>query len=277
MSDPADTLERRLLTVADFEVIPLPGVVEKAEGIPVGATVSVTASPTRGMNPTIDVVVELQAKGYRTVPHLAARLVEDRRELSSIIKRLDDAGVGQVFVVGGDGPPHGDYHDALSLIEDMAGVGHPFLEVGIAGYPEGHPAIPAQTLHRALLDKQPHATYLVTQMCFEPETIARWAAELRANGVALPIRVGVPGAVEPTRLLSIGARIGVGESMRYLAKNRGGILRLVRPGRYHPDRLIRKLARIGSDLGFEGMHLFTFNQVEATVKWHRRAKQRAGL
>lgn len=276
MSETADTLERRLLTVADFEVIPLPGVIEKAEGIPVGATISVTASPTRGMNPTIDVVVELQAKGYRTVPHLAARLVEDRRQLSSIIKRLDDAGVGQVFVVGGDGPPHGDYHDALSLLEDMAGVGHPFLEVGIAGYPEGHPDIPAHSLRRAMLDKQSHATYLVTQMCFKPETVARWAGDMRATGVALPIRVGVPGAVEPTRLLSIGARIGVGESMRYLAKSRGGILRLVRPGRYHPDRLIRKLARLGGELGLEGMHLFTFNQVEATVEWHRRAKERVG-
>jgi methylenetetrahydrofolate reductase (NADPH) len=277
MSDPAATLEKTLLTVADFEVIPLPRVVEKAEHIPAGATVSVTASPTRGMNPTIDVVLELQAKGYRPVPHVAARLVEDRRQLSSIIKRLDDAGVGQVFVVGGDGPPHGDYHDALSLLEDMAGAGHPFLEVGIAGYPEGHPKIPAQILHRALLDKQPHATYIVTQMCFEPETIVRWAAELRADGIALPIRVGVPGAVEPSRLLSIGAKIGVGESMRYLAKSRGGILRLVRPGRYHPDRLISKLARIGSSLALEGIHLFTFNQVEATVEWHRRAKERAGL
>ncbi len=276
MSEPADTLERRLITGADFEVIPLPGVVEKAEEIPGGATISVTASPTRGMNPTIDAVVELQAKGYRTVPHLAARLVEDRRQLSSIIKRLDDAGVGQVFIVGGDGPPHGDYHDALSLLEDMAGVGHPFLEVGIAGYPEGHPDIPAHSLRRAMLDKQPHATYLVTQMCFKPETIARWAAEMRADGVALPIRVGVPGAVEPTRLLSIGARIGVGESMRYLAKSRGGVLRLVRPGRYHPDRLIRKLARLGGGLGIEGMHMFTFNQVEATVEWHRRAKERVG-
>jgi methylenetetrahydrofolate reductase (NADPH) len=265
-----------LLRGADFEVIPLPGVIERAAAIPPGTTVSVTASPTRGMDPTIEVVAELQAQGYRTVPHLAARLVEDRRRLGAIIKRLDDAGVSQVFVVGGDGEPHGDYADALSLLEDMAGLGHPFLEVGIAGYPEGHPAIPAKTLQQVLLAKQPHATYLVTQMCFDPNIIVRWAADMRSAGLTVPVRVGVPGAVTATRLLSIGARIGVGESMRYLSKNRG-ILGLVRPGRYHPDRMISRLARIGGGLGLEGIHLFTFNQVEPTVEWHRRAAERAGL
>jgi methylenetetrahydrofolate reductase (NADPH) len=228
------------------------------------------------MDPTIETVVELEARGYRAVPHLAARLVEGRDHLGSIIKQLDDAGVGQVFVVGGDGEPHGDYADARSLLEDMSSLGHPFLEVGIAGYPEGHPGIPEEALRQALLDKQPHATYLVTQMCFKPETIAGWAADTRAAGVDLPIRVGVPGAVEATRLLSIGARIGVGDSIRYLAKNRAGLLRMARAGRYDPGRLIDELTRIGGGLGFEGVHLFTFNQVETTVEWHRRASERVG-
>jgi methylenetetrahydrofolate reductase (NADPH) len=228
------------------------------------------------MDPTIELVAQLQAKGYRSVPHLAARLIQNRPALSSIIRRLDDAGVTQVFVVGGDGEPHGDYPDALSLLEDMAGLGHPFLEVGIAGYPEGHPDIPTTTLQQVLLDKQPHATYVVTQMCFHPDTIVRWLGDMRSAGMGLPLRVGVPGAVEATRLLSIGSRIGVGESMRYLSKNRG-ILRMVTPGRYHPERMIGRLARTGAGLGLDGIHLFTFNQIEATVEWHLRAAERAGL
>jgi methylenetetrahydrofolate reductase (NADPH) len=64
--------------------------------------------------------------------------------------------------------------------------------------------------------------------------------------------------------------------MRYLSKNRG-IAGLVRPGRYHPERMIGRLARFGGGLGLEGMHLFTFNQVEATVEWHRRAAEKVGL
>lgn len=276
MPESADKLERRLLGRADFELVPVPGIAEKATAISPGATVSVTASPSKGLEPTIEVVVELQARGYRTVPHLAARLVEDRRQLSSMIKRLDDAGVTRVFIIGGDGEPRGDYEDALSLLVDMADVGHPFLEVGVAGYPEGHPHISGQVLLDALLAKQAHATYIVTQMCFHPESITGWAGEMRAAGIHLPIRVGVPGAVDAAHLVTMAARIGVGESMRYLAKDRGGILRLVRPGRYHPDREIRKIAQLDGDLGLEGIHLFTFNQVEATVEWHRRMLEQVG-
>ena len=270
----SDVLERTLLTGADFEVIPLEGVLDKASSIEPGSTVSVTASPTRGMSPTLDLAIELQARGHRAVPHLSARTIENRRDLASIIKRLDDGGVGQVFVTGGDGQAHGDYFDALSLLEDMAAVGHPFLEVGITGYPEGHPAISPDRLRQSLLEKQALATYVVTQMCFSPETIVEWITSIRADGVTLPIKVGVPGAVDPTRLLSIGARIGVGESMRFLAKNRGSILGMLRPGRYQPDRIIGRLARLGEDLKMTGIHIFTFNQIEPTVAWHRKALSR---
>jgi len=270
----SDVLVRALLTGADFEVIPLKGVMEKTSSIAPGSTVSVTASPSRGMTPTVDLATELQARGYRAVPHLSARTVENRRDLASIIKRLDDGGVGQVFITGGDGEPSGSYHDALSLLQDMAALGHPFLEVGITGYPEGHPFIPSDHLRQALLEKQAHATYIVTQMCFNPQTIVDWIAAIRDEGVTLPIKVGVPGAVDPARLLSIGARIGVGESMRFLTKNRGSILGMLRPGRYRPDRIVGPLAEIGAGLGMTGIHLFTFNQVEATVAWHHKAMAR---
>ena len=270
----SDALQRALLTGADFEVIPLEGVLDKTSSIAPGSTVSVTASPSRGMTPTLDVAIELQNRGFRAVPHLSARTIENRGDLASVIKRLDDGGVAQVFITGGDGQPRGDYHDALSLLEDMATVGHPFLEVGITGYPEGHPVISQGRLRQSLLEKEPHATYVVTQMCFSPEAIIEWITSIRADGVALPVKVGVPGAVDPARLLSIGARIGVGESMRFLAKNRGSILGMLRPGRYQPDRIVRPLARLGESLGMTGIHLFTFNQVEPTVAWHRKAMSR---
>jgi methylenetetrahydrofolate reductase (NADPH) len=268
-------LARALLTGADFEVIPLKGVLEKTSSMAPGSTVSVTASPSRGMTPTVDLATELQARGHRAVPHLSARTIETRRDLSSIIKRLDHGGVGQVFITGGDGEPRGAYHDALSLLQDMAALGHPFLEVGITGYPEGHPVIPSDRLREALLEKQAHATYIVTQMCFSPQTIVDWVTSIRGEGgVTLPIKVGVPGAVDAARLLTIGARIGVGDSMRFLTKNRGSILGMLRPGRYRPDRIVGPLAQIGDGLGMTGIHLFTFNQVEATVAWHRKAMSR---
>ncbi|MDP9143864.1 MAG: methylenetetrahydrofolate reductase [Actinomycetota bacterium] len=270
-----DSLVTALLARADFELIPLKGALEKTEAIPLGSTVSVTASPSRGMAPTVELALELQDRGFRAVPHLSARMIEDREDLASIIKNLDDGGVGRVFVTGGDGQPHGDYFDALSLLRDMADLGHPFLEVGITGYPEGHPAIPADRLRQAMLDKQAHATHIVTQMCFSPEAIVDWIATIRADGVELPVRVGVPGAIDSARLLTIAARIGVGDSMRFLAKNRRAMIRMLRPGRYRPDRLVNPVARMGEELGLSGLHIFTFNQVEPTVAWLRKAIARA--
>ncbi len=267
-------LARDLLTGADFELIPLKGVLDRAIHIETGSTVSVTASPSKGMGPTIELALQLQAMGYRAVPHLSARLIENRRDLASMIKRLDDGAVVQVFITGGDGQPQGEYFDALSLLRDMAALGHPFLKVGITGYPEGHPVIPSDRLNESLLEKQSHATHVVTQMCFSSETIVDWVRKVRAAGVTLPIKIGVPGAVDPKRLIGIGARIGVGDSIRFVAKNRGAILRILRPGPYQPDRIVDPLARLGEGLGLDGIHLFTFNQVEPTVAWHRAALAR---
>jgi methylenetetrahydrofolate reductase (NADPH) len=267
-------LYRTLLTAADFEVIPLKGTLEKTGVIDPGSTVSITASPSRGTSATVDLALSLQDLGYRAVPHISARMIEDRHDLASVIKRLDDGGVTQVFVTGGDGEPHGDYVDALSLLRDMADLGHPFLEVGITGYPEGHPAISDFVLRQAMMEKQVFATYIVTQMCFNPRVIVDWVKALRGDGVDLPVKVGVPGSVDPARLLAISARIGVGDSVRFLAKNRRTVLRILRPGRYRPDRLIEPLARIGQGLGLTGTHLFTFNQVASTVAWHHKAMER---
>ena len=269
-----DSNVRAFLQRADFEVVPLKGAIDTVASLPPGSTVSVTASPSKGMKATIDLAQRLQDAGFRAVPHISARLVEDRKDLASIIKKLDGAGVTQAFVTGGDGDPHGDYYDAGSLLRDLADLGHPFLELGITGYPEGHPAISGDKLRQALLDKQRYATYLVTQMCFSAKAILSWVGEIRDDGVTVPVKVGIPGAVQPTRLLTMAAKIGVGDSMRYLSKNRG-LLRLIRPGRYRPDRLVRPLAASAGPLGLSGVHLFTFNQVAPTAAWHRRMLERS--
>jgi methylenetetrahydrofolate reductase (NADPH) len=157
----------------------------------------------------------------------------------------------------------------------MAELGHPFTEVGIAGYPESHPLISAEHLREALLAKIPHATYIVTQMCFDPQAIVDWVRATRSDGVDLPVRIGVPGAVDVSHLVRVAGRIGVGGSVRFLTKNRG-LLRVLRPGGYRPDRLIRRLAELALDVGLEGLHVYTFNQVASTVAWHRGARAKLG-
>jgi methylenetetrahydrofolate reductase (NADPH) len=154
----------------------------------------------------------------------------------------------------------------LAALDDL---GRPFPEVGIAGYPERHPYIDREELLRSLEEKQPASTYVVTQICFEPDAILGWLREIRQRGVRLPVYVGLPGAVTRRRLLEIALRIGVGDSIRYLSKHGNLVARLMRRGSYRPDGVLAGLAPHAD--AFRGLHLNTFNQVRNTERWRRRA------
>lgn len=254
-----------LLANVTYELIPFRTTFDKAMAIPAGARVSVTASPVHGMTATVELSCRLQAAGYQAVPHLGARYIQTRAELTEVVARLAEAGVSRAFVIGGDAPDYGLYPDALSLLADLVEMGHPFTELGVAGYPEGHPLIPDDVLEEALLAKAPLVTYLVTQMCFEVEAIGRWVSQVREHGIGLPVVVGVPGVIDPIKLATISARIGVGASIRYLSKNRKAIGRLLRPGSFSPERLVSRIGELEPPVA--GLHIFTFNQIEPTVEW----------
>jgi len=264
----------RLLERPRYEVIPVRGVEEKAAALPPGATVTVTASPAHGLWRTVDVAEALAARGYDVVPHLAARMIDGRGQLEEIVGRYAAAGVTQAFVIGGDvSPPAGRYAAAADLLEELATVHHPFTRIGIGGYPEGHPLIADDALLEALLRKQQHADVIVTQLCFDADALVRWIRSLRDAGVELPVIVGLPGAVERRKLAEISLRTGVGASLRYLRKHGREVLTLSRSRRYDPTPLARAVAGHvdDSDLGIAGAHIFTFNQVEETRDWVRRA------
>ena len=247
-----------------YELIPLRNAIEQAAFLPPGATVTVTASPTRGIEPTLDLAEHLASQGFEAVPHLAAHQFEDSEHLDMVLRRIRDAGITKAFVIGGDGPAQGVYPDALSLLQAIRTSDASPAEIGIGGYPEGHPSIPADKLLAALVAKAPLADYITTQMCFDPGAIRRWIESIRAAGITLPVHLGLPGAIDPAKLLTISARIGVGESARYLRKNRG-VLSWLLPWR-RPDAHRILTALDCAALGIERAHLFTFNQVEATVR-----------
>lgn len=260
-----------LLDVVTFEVIPLKGITDKTRVLPAKTPVSITASPAKGIQATVDLARQLREFDYMVTPHLSARMIKDRPELVRIMRQLSEAGITEILVVGGDADDYGKFKDSAELLREMADIGHGFVEVGITGYPEGHPFIPFDTLRQAMIEKQRYATYITTQMCFEPGAIATWVRGTRSDGVRLPVMVGVPGVVDPLRLARVATRIGVGTSIRYLKKNRGTLWRLLRPGSYKPGKLVRALNALDPSLGLVGLHLFTFNQVESTWKWYERA------
>ena len=262
---------RSMLGQPKYELIPLKNALAQSEFLPEGATVTVTASPTKGMTATIDLTLELQSRGFDVIPHLSARLTADRAELEIILKRIDDARIEKAFVVGGDSESHGEFFDGLSLLTAMEDIGHGLVEIGVPGYPEGHHIVDNETIGKALVDKAPYASYVTSQMCFVPDAIESWIRGLRDEGLGLGVYIGTPGVAELAKLITLSMRIGVGPSVRFLSKNKKLAGRLVRPGGYSPDDLIIGLAAVLADpaANVHGFHIYTFNQCETTERWRK--------
>lgn len=262
------------LATARFELLPT-AKVEAAvlESLPVGMPLTVTASAAKGLEATLACTERLAGHGYPVVPHLAARMIRDRSHLADVVQRMLALEVSDVFVPAGDAePPAGDYAGSLALLQDLTELGRPFPQVGITGYPETHPAISDDVTVQAMWDKRAHATYIVSNLCFDPGQLRRWVSRLRTRGVTLPVLIGLPGPVERTKLLAMATKIGVGESSRFLAKNASLFARIAAPGGYSPGRLLEKAADLFVDpvAGAAGLHVFTFNQIAETERWRRQ-------
>jgi methylenetetrahydrofolate reductase (NADPH) len=263
---------RRLVAQAKYELIPLDSVIAKAEALPEGSAVTITASPSHGIEATFDVAEALRARGHDVTPHLSAHMIRDRSHLQELLDRARAAGLTKAFVVGGDARDRGVFHDGVMLLQAIDELGHPFTEIGVPGYPEGHPDIADDVLVAALKEKQKLATSMTTQMCFNPMALMTWLARMRSEGVTLPVHLGVPGVAELTKLLAISARIGVADSARYLQKNRAMVGHLMRGGSFGPDAFLEALAPTLVDRAahVQALHVFTFNQVANTADWQRR-------
>jgi methylenetetrahydrofolate reductase (NADPH) len=256
-----------------FELLPLKSVEGQIPFIPPGAWVAITASPAKGIDATVELALKLEAAGHRAIPHLSARMIRDRSHLKTLMSRLVDGGVSRAFVVGGDAVDPGDYPDGLSLLRAIGDLGIDLSEVGIPCYPEGHPFISDEVLLESLSAKAPFATFATTQLCFNAAAISSWIAARRDEGFKLPIQIGVAGPVDAPRLLTISARLGVRDTSRFIVKNLRFVARLLRTaGHYRPDGLLDSLASLYGDgiADVRWVHLYTFNQVEATEAWRRR-------
>ena len=270
-----------LLSRPRYEVFPAKGTEQAVlDWVPAGMTVTVTASPVKGLDATIEVTERLAARGYRVVPHLAARSVASEAHLADIVARLKAAGCDDVFVPGGDAPhPAGPFDGALPLLERLAEMGHPFSRIGITGYPERHPKIHDDVTIQAMWDKRRYASYIVSNVCFDAARLGRWIHRIRGRGVTLPLYVGLAGPAERSRLLRMAAVAGASESARFITRHPGWILRFWVPGGYSPDRLLDRAAAVitAAGAGVAGLHLFTFNQLQQAEQWRRAVLERTGI
>jgi methylenetetrahydrofolate reductase (NADPH) len=240
-----------------------------------GMPVYLTAVPSRDPVAQVEAARRLHAAGYAPVPHVAVRSFASVAALDSYLGRMaGEAGVTRVLVIGGDrDPPAGPFRGAVEAIDSGVLQRHGIGEIGLAGYPDGHPRLSPQELDRALTEKieiaaqMGLAVHIVTQFCFDARPVVAWIARLRDFGAEIPVRIGLAGPTSFAALLRYARRCGVAASAQGLARQSGLARHIFAMSA--PDALVRALAaaRAQGHLGDIALHFYSFGGVAATARW----------
>jgi methylenetetrahydrofolate reductase (NADPH) len=260
-----------------FEILPVGRGEHDAEQLRTPVHLTVTCSPKHGPDQTVEAAKRLTALGHTVTAHIAARMVRDPEHLDAILAGLADAGVDDMFLIGGDAQePAGLYTGADQLLPIVSEHPQRPRTVGIAGYPEGHPLISDADLDHALAEKSRYADYVTTQMCFDPDAVRDWIARQRERGIELPVLIGMAGKVSRARLLELSVKIGVGPSLKFVRKQRG--LRRLFSRASTADELYDALRPLVGDpkLNVAGFHYFTFNNLIDTWQWQLGKQSQTG-
>jgi methylenetetrahydrofolate reductase (NADPH) len=229
--------------------------------------------PAQRADEAVAHAVRIRRCGLEPVPHLAVRAFASANEIDRFLAQLAaEAGVRQVLVIAGDrDPPTGSLRSALDVIDSGQFQRHGIREVGIAGYPEGHPRIPGHELDRALADKIAASEamglrlHIVTQFCFDADAIIGWIRRLRDFGHDVPVRIGLAGPTSLPTLMRYARRCGVAASLQGLARHAGLMRHLFAMSA--PDAIVRALAAERAQLGDVRVHFFSFGGLLQTARW----------
>ena len=236
--------------------------------------VAITFLPNETMDARIAAAAEVRALGFEPMPHLSARRIGSHEELEAMVARtVAEAGVKRMFLVAGDPPvPAGPFADTMALLATGLFERHGIRAIGLAGHPEGHPFMTEAQCWDALetkhaeLEKRGIATLIVTQFGFDAAPFLSWLLALRARGLNVPVRIGVPGPAGVATLIRFAARCGVGASAGVMAKYGISLTKLV--GSAGPDALVDQLGKgLGPEHGPVRLHFYPFGGLEKTVDW----------
>ena len=252
------------------------GRLEEARGtIPPGTRINVTFLENEDGRMRLDAVKAAKRFGYVPVPHISARRLRSQQQLEEYLSALaaEDASQNVLVIAGDPTEPLGPFDDALAVINSGLLQQYGARNIGVGGYPEGHPAIPESALWSALEAKDAALKELglpgvvITQFGFDVDPVLKWLEAVRERGIDMPVRVGVPGPAGVRRLLSYAARFGVGTSTGIAKKYGFSITNLM--GTAGPDKFIRALDE-GLDPERHGevkLHFYTFGGLRATSEW----------
>ena len=243
------------------------------EILPSGTKVFVSAPPGHSHSRLASTASELRRRGFEPVPHVVARSFHSSRDLDEFLRRVvQEADAQRVLFLGGDlDTPAGPFSDAHSLLEVDLIQSHGIRTVYVAGYPDGHPKLTVHVLNDSLARKMRAAgardlkVEIVSQFCFEPGKIRTWLEQMRASGVAVPIRIGVAGPTTVRGLMRFALRCGVRGSVKALLEGRSSAMF----GEVSSDEIIAALADPAGSITPRNcaVHVFSFGGVTNTARW----------
>ena len=264
-----EVMPRTAEKVEDFRALLAPGTrvyIAHIEGTPITEMVATAR--------------RLAEAGYPVMPHFPARIIKDEATLADWIARYQgEAGVEQALLLaGGVAQPQGDFHSSMQLLEtglfDKAG----FKRLHVAGHPEGNRDIDPDGSRRnvddALRWKQKFSETtdaqmaLATQFAFDADPIIKWADDLAAAGISLPIHIGIAGPAKLQTLIKFAIACGVGPSLKVLQKRAMDVSKLLLP--YEPTEVLGKLAAhkaANPDFNIEQVHFFPLGGIKTNANW----------
>lgn len=220
----------------------------------------------------------LKLEGFDVMPHFPARIIPDRATLADWIARYQgEADVKQALLLGGGvNTPAGEYDSSMQLME--SGLFDGFTRLHIAGHPEGNRDIDtdggdkivmeALKWKQAFSERTDAKMALATQFCFEAGPVIKWADRLAAEGIDLPIHIGVAGPAKLQTLIKFAIACGVGPSLRVLQKRAMDVTKLLLP--YEPTDFVTELAAHKArhpDFGIEAVHFFPLGGIKTNATW----------
>lgn len=251
---------------------------EARDAIPPHTKINVTFLSNEDLELRVAAAGAVAGMGFMPVPHISARRIGSPGTLEEFLARLQDVGATEsLFLVGGDAvEPEGPYPDSLSVIRTGILPRYGVREVGLAGYPEGHPGIATDVLDRHLEDKlaalveQGLDATILTQFAFDAEAVHAWIQRVRGRGIETPIRIGTPGPAGIKRLIGFARRFGVGANTMIVKKYGFSLTNLM--GTAGPDRFVNDLSRLlaaDPSAGDVKLHFYAFGGLLATSEWAR--------
>jgi methylenetetrahydrofolate reductase (NADPH) len=265
-----------------FSIEVMPRTAEKVENfrdiLPAGTRVYIAHIDGTPIEDMVATAKRLNAEGFPVMPHFPARIIKDKATLTDWVARYKgEADVKQGLLLAGGVPqPVGDFHTSMQLLESGAFDG--FERLHVAGHPEGNKDIDPDGSDRmvmeaarwksAFAERTDAKMAMATQFCFEADPVIAWVDRLKAEGIKLPVHIGVAGPAKLQTLIKFAIACGVGPSLRVLQKRAMDVTKLLLP--YEPTEFVGALAAHKArnpDFGIESVHFFPLGGIKTNATW----------